>query len=78
MIDTKEHNFGLLRNHRGEWISDDNAVFLDDNEVVSLQTMAKESGLPFSVEYDGEKNPWVCKREYEDLMCINAQTSASK
>ena len=37
MVDTSENEIGLLRNHRGEWISIDNAIILNENDVASLR-----------------------------------------
>ena len=72
MVDTSENEIGLLRNHRGEWISIDNAIILNENDVASLLDLAKRYDFPFFIEYDRDNITWVCKREYEDLMRMNS------
>ena len=72
MVDTSENEIELLRNHRGEWISIDNAIILNENDVASLLDLAKRCDFPFFIEYDRDNIPWVCKREYEDLMRMNS------
>ena len=72
MVDTSENEIGLLRNHRGEWISIDNAIILNENDVASLVDLAKRYDFPFFIEYDRDNIAWVCKREYEDLMRMNS------
>ena len=72
MVDTSENEIGLLRNHRGEWISIDNATILNENDVAFLLDSEKRGDFRFFIEYDRDNIPWVCKREYEDLMRMNS------
>ena len=52
----QERNWHLVRNDNGEWISDENVVFLTKQEARSLQIKARLSGKTLSLQhgYDGE------------------------
>lgn len=52
----QERNWHLFRNDNGEWISDENVVFLTKQEARSLQIKARLSGKTLSLQqgYDGE------------------------
>lgn len=61
----QERNWHLIRNDNGEWISDENVVFLTKQEARSLQIKARLSGktLSFQHGYDGEL--WCYKHEMD-------------
>lgn len=45
----QERNWYLVRNDNGEWISDENVVFLTKQEARSLQIKARLSGKTLSL-----------------------------
>ena len=56
-METKEERkWHLVRNDNGEWISDENVVFLTKQEARHLQIMARLSRKKISIQhgYDGE------------------------
>ena len=59
----EERKWHLVRNDNGEWISDENVVFLTKVEARSLQIKARLSGKKISFQhgYDGEL--WCYKYE---------------
>lgn len=61
----QERNWHLVRNDNGEWISDENVVFLTKQEARSLQIKARLSGKTLSLQhgYDGEL--WCYKHEMD-------------
>lgn len=63
----EERKWHLVRNNNGEWISDENAVFLTKEEARHLQIKARLSGKIISIQhgYDGEL--WVYKHELETI-----------
>ena len=52
----QERNWHLVRNDNGEWISDENVVFLTKQEAWSLQIKARLSGKTLNLQHgcDGE------------------------
>ena len=52
----EERKWHLVRNDNGEWISDENVVFLTKEEARHLQIKARLSGKRISIQhgYDGE------------------------
>lgn len=62
-MEKEERKWHLVRNDNGEWISDENVVFLTKQEARSLQIMARLSGRKLSIQhgYDGEL--WCYKRD---------------
>ena len=52
----QERKWHLVRNDNGEWISDENVVFLTKEEAMSLQVKARLAGNRISIQhgYDGE------------------------
>lgn len=52
----EERKWHLVRNDNGEWISDENVVFLTKEEARHLQIKARLSGKIISIQhgYDGE------------------------
>ena len=69
MMETKEQDrhWHLVRNDNGEWISDDNVVFLTKVEARSLQIKARLSRKKISIQhgYDGEL--WGYVNEVQNL-----------
>lgn len=66
-METKEQkmNWHLVRNDNGEWISDDNVVFLTKLEARSLKIKARLSQKALSLQhgYDGEL--WCYKHQMD-------------
>ena len=63
----EERKWHLVRNNNGEWISDENAVFLTKEEARHLQIKARLSGKIISIQhgYDGEL--WGYVNEVQNL-----------
>ena len=64
----QERKWHLVRNDNGEWISDENVVFLIKVEARSLQIKARLTGTHLSIQhvYDGEL--WCYKHEIEKII----------
>lgn len=58
----------LIRNDNGEWISDDYAVFVDKNQLKSLQTEAAKMGKTLSVQHGPDGSLWYYKHEIDQLI----------
>ena len=60
MMETKaeERKWHLIRNDNGEWISDENVVFLTKEEARHLQIMAKLAGKKLSIQHGYEEAFW--------------------
>ena len=63
----EERKWHLVRNDNGEWISDENVVFLTKVEARSLQIKARLIRKKISIQhgYDGEI--WCYKHELESF-----------
>ncbi len=63
----EERKWHLVRNDNGEWISDENVVFLSKEETRNLQIKARLSGKIISIQhgYDGEL--WGYVNEVQNL-----------
>ena len=63
----EERKWHLVRNDNGEWISDENVVFLSKEEARHLQIKARLSGKSLNIQhgYDGEL--WCYKHELETI-----------
>ncbi len=63
----EESKWHLVRNDNGEWISDENVVFLSKEETRHLQIKARLSGKIISIQhgYDGEL--WGYVNEVQNL-----------
>ena len=63
----EERKWHLVRNDNGEWISDENVVFLTKEEARHLQIKARLSGKSISIQhgYDGEL--WGYVNEVQNL-----------
>ena len=59
----QERKWHLVRNDNGEWISDENVVFLTKQEARSLQVKVRLSGKNIAIQhaYDGEL--WCYKHD---------------
>lgn len=57
----------LIRNDNGEWISDEYAVFVNENQLKMLQTKAAEMGKALSVQHGSDGNLWCYKHEIDTL-----------
>ncbi|MBR5436014.1 MAG: hypothetical protein IK120_04030 [Muribaculaceae bacterium] len=70
MTNTKQHEdeFHLIRNNNGEWISEDNAVFLSNIEAGFLQMRAAQNGMSLSVQHGPGNSLWCYKHEYEKII----------
>jgi hypothetical protein len=65
-METKEERkWHLVRNDNGEWISDENVVFLTKQEARSLQIKARLAGKKLSVQYGYKGVLWCYKQEFE-------------
>ena len=69
MMETKaeERKWHLVRNDNGEWISDDNVVFLTKTEARSLQIKARLSGKRLSIQHGCGGELWCYKHEIEKI-----------
>lgn len=64
MMETnEERKWHLIRNDNGEWISDDNAVFLSKVDARHLQIMSKLAGKKVSVQHIYDGGLWCYKHE---------------
>ena len=66
MTNSKQHtdDFHLVRNNNGEWISDDNVVFLSRIEAGILQVRAAQNGKNLSIQHGFGNRLWCYKHEY--------------
>lgn len=69
MMETKEQErkWHLIRNDNGEWISDENAVFLTSAEVRSLQIKARLAGKRLNIQHGPEGTLWCYKHELKTI-----------
>ena len=63
----EERKWHLVRNDNGEWISDENAVFLTKEEARHFEIKARLAGKKLSIQhgYDGEL--WGYVNEVQNL-----------
>lgn len=68
-METKQDNMNwhLIRNDNGEWISDENAVFLSKVQIRILQSKAIKLGRTLSVQHGPEGRLWCYKHELEAI-----------
>ena len=59
----QERKWHLVRNDNGEWISDENVVFLTKQEVRSLQIKARLSGRKLLIQHGYNGELWCYKHE---------------
>ena len=63
----QERKWHLVRNDNGEWISDENVVFLTSAEARSLQIKARLAGKKLNIQHGPEGELWCYKHEYYEL-----------
>ena len=63
----EERKWHLIRNDNGEWISDENVVFLTKEEARHLQIMAKLAGKKLSIQHGYEGAFWCYNHEVETI-----------
>jgi hypothetical protein len=61
----QERKWHLVRNDNGEWISDENVVFLTKEEVRHLEIMARLSGKKISIQHGIDGCWWCYKHKLE-------------
>jgi len=64
-METKEQEkkWHLVRNNNGEWISDENVVFLTKVEARHLEIMSRLSGKRISIQHGCDGELWCYKHE---------------
>ncbi len=62
-MEKEERKWHLVRNDNGEWISDENVVFLTKQKARSLQIKARLSGRRLSIQHGYEGELWCYKHE---------------
>lgn len=65
MEQNEERKWHLVRNNNGEWISDDQVVYLDDFTAMIFKVRARQYGLPLSPQTYYENETWYYKHEVE-------------
>ena len=63
----QERKWHLVRNDNGEWISDENVVFLTKEEARHLEIMARLSGQRISIQHGCDGELWCYKHEVNNL-----------
>ncbi len=63
----QDREWHLVRNNNGEWISDENAVFLTKVEARHLEIMARLSGKRLSIQHGCDGELWCYKHEYNNI-----------
>ena len=69
------YKWHLIRNNNGEWISNENAIFLSKLEVSVLKIRATEQHKSLSIQHGAEGELWCYRHEYE---AINLDFSPTK
>ena len=59
----EERKWHLVRNDNGEWINDENVVFLTKEEARHLEIMARLSGRKISIQHGYGGGLWCYKHE---------------
>lgn len=62
-MEKEERKWHLVRNDNGEWISDENVVFLTKQEARHLQIMARLSSKSLSIQNGADGEMWCYKHE---------------
>ena len=57
----------LVRNDNGEWISDDNVVFLTALEATVWKSMAVRQKKPLSIQHGIDGQLWCYRHEFEAI-----------
>lgn len=63
----EKKDWHLIRNDNGEWISDDNAVFVDKMPIKLLQAKAANMGKLLSIQHGTDGSLWCYKHEIDIL-----------
>ena len=63
----QERKWNLVRNDNGEWICDENAVFLTKQEARSLQIKARLAGKHLSIQHVYDGYVWCYNHEYNSI-----------
>lgn len=68
-METKDYkrDWHLIRNNNGEWISDDNAIFVSKVIQRIWQSKAARMGKTLSVQHGPDGSLWCYKHELEIL-----------
>ena len=62
-----KRDWHLIRNDNGEWISDDNAIFVSKVILRIWQSKAARMGKTLSVQHGPDGSLWCYKHELETL-----------
>ena len=71
---TDEKKWYLLRTDNGEWISNENCVFLSRLEISILKTLASKDGKELHVQHGPDGSYWCYKHEVEMLNGLSEKT----
>ena len=71
---TNEKKWYLLRNDNGEWISNENCVFLSRLEISILKALASKEGKELHVQHGPDGSCWCYKHEVEMLNGLSENT----
>ena len=75
MIKKEQHNdeFHLfrIRNNNGEWIDEDNVVYLSRIEAIFYKMLAGKNGKSLSLQHGPNYTIWCYKHEYEEVIALN-------
>jgi len=63
----QEKQWHLVRNDNGEWVSEENVVFLTKAEARSLQIKAKLKDRSISIQHGYEGELWCYKHEMQNI-----------
>jgi hypothetical protein len=68
-METMNHkrDWHLIRNDNGEWISDDNVIFVSKVILRILQSKAARMGKTLSVQHGPDGSLWCYKHELETI-----------
>ena len=68
-METKEQDrhWHLVRNDNGEWISDENVVFLTPLEVGILQVKASQQGIQLDIQHGADRQLWCYKHQLDAI-----------
>ena len=68
-METMNHkrDWHLIRNDNGEWISDDNVIFVPKVILRILQSKAARMGKTLSVQHGPDGSLWCYKHELETI-----------
>ena len=64
----QERKWHLVRNDNGEWISDENVVFLTKEEARHLEIKARLAGKKLCVQHGYDGLLWCYKQRWKEKM----------